>query len=384
MKTLAFLVTLACGASALANCDDCPDWLYARGDFSHQPGQRAIALRAVRLAAARSRAYPTRARSAAATQLNNTFLRGTDGSTLSIIDVQSYGNSRGGFDAQRERAFDASLEQLGALEPFRLQPVAFLRRRGRPRRGLRLRRGLRRGLRLRRRLRRGLRRRCAGRRVRTGTGPLGRLPAVRRADAALRRRRAVPAELLRLRLPGSTVPVGLPGVRPAVRSPGVRTPRRSPAAADRTSPAGADASPRQRLAARHPASRSPVGIARTSHRSPRRTRSSVETVEVGPGRRRTSFPPRGSAACSDAESAAASPGNSTRTSPPCPARSARGTRGMSASASARTSGAWVSTCDRTACRSFASIASKRLGDLRADLFGLGVSHNRSAERPRRR
>lgn len=51
--------------------------------------------------------------------------RGADGSNDQIIEVQSFGNTRGGFDAQRERGFDASLQTLRALEPFRRNPFLF-------------------------------------------------------------------------------------------------------------------------------------------------------------------------------------------------------------------------------------------------------------------
>lgn len=54
-----------------------------------------------------------------------TNLRGADGSQDTIYEVRSFGNTLGGFDAQRERGFDAQLETLDALRPFRFNPYLF-------------------------------------------------------------------------------------------------------------------------------------------------------------------------------------------------------------------------------------------------------------------
>ena len=54
-----------------------------------------------------------------------TNLRGADGSSDTIYEVRSFGNTLGGFDAQRERGFDASLQTLRALRPFRNNPYLF-------------------------------------------------------------------------------------------------------------------------------------------------------------------------------------------------------------------------------------------------------------------
>ncbi|CAN0367795.1 unnamed protein product, partial [Ectocarpus sp. 4 AP-2014] len=54
-----------------------------------------------------------------------TNLRGADGSRDTIYEVRSFGNTLGGFDAQRERGFDAQLQTLDALTPFRHNPYLF-------------------------------------------------------------------------------------------------------------------------------------------------------------------------------------------------------------------------------------------------------------------
>lgn len=54
-----------------------------------------------------------------------TNLRGADGSQDTIYEVRSFGNTLGGFDAQRERGYDASLRTLRSLEPFRRNPYLF-------------------------------------------------------------------------------------------------------------------------------------------------------------------------------------------------------------------------------------------------------------------
>ncbi len=54
-----------------------------------------------------------------------TQIPGANGSRDTIYEVRSFGNTLGGFDAQRERGFDAQLETLDALRPFRFNPYLF-------------------------------------------------------------------------------------------------------------------------------------------------------------------------------------------------------------------------------------------------------------------
>ena len=120
---VALLATLNCCTYAAAECDNCPDWLFAPSNYTHSPvtGQRVAQYAQIEpvepLDDPRqtvSRYWQTR-----------TQLRGADGSADTIYEVRSFGNTRGGFDAQRERGFDASLQTLDALRPFRHNPYLF-------------------------------------------------------------------------------------------------------------------------------------------------------------------------------------------------------------------------------------------------------------------
>lgn len=127
MNTFRTLLTavavLAAGPVVATECDQCPDWLFAPSAYTHSPvtGQRVAQYTPVAAVEPLddprqtiSRYWQTRTR-----------LRGADGSSDTIYEVRSFGNTRGGFDAQRERGFDASLDTLRALTPFRHNPYLF-------------------------------------------------------------------------------------------------------------------------------------------------------------------------------------------------------------------------------------------------------------------
>lgn len=112
-------MTLAPAQSAFAEAS----WAFAPGLYTHNPqtGERVTQYAQPEPVeglpdprATVSRYWRTR-----------TNLRGADGSNDTVYEVHSFGNTAGGFDAQRERGFDASLETLRALRPFRNNPYLF-------------------------------------------------------------------------------------------------------------------------------------------------------------------------------------------------------------------------------------------------------------------
>lgn len=98
-------------------------WMFAPGAFTHDPRTGA---RTTQYAAHEPVApLPDPAQTVSRYWRTRTNLRGADGSSDTIYEVRSFGNTLGGFDAQRERGFDASLETLRALRPFRHNPYLF-------------------------------------------------------------------------------------------------------------------------------------------------------------------------------------------------------------------------------------------------------------------
>ena len=98
-------------------------WMFAPAAFTHDPRTGA-----------RTTQYadhepvdplPDPAQTVSRYWRTRTNLRGADGSSDTIYEVRSFGNTLGGFDAQRERGFDASLQTLRALRPFRHNPYLF-------------------------------------------------------------------------------------------------------------------------------------------------------------------------------------------------------------------------------------------------------------------
>lgn len=103
----AALLIVGTAASAYANCEDCaqPSWVFKPSTYSHDPysGARVAQYQShdpveplddPRLVTSRYRRVRTN-------------LRGADGSVETTYDVQSWGNGRGGIDAEWERFHDA-------------------------------------------------------------------------------------------------------------------------------------------------------------------------------------------------------------------------------------------------------------------------------------
>ncbi|MEN0109854.1 MAG: hypothetical protein AAF805_03940 [Planctomycetota bacterium] len=113
-----FVGALAAGEVAAQS-----SWLFAPGRYTHSPQTGG---RVVQYAAKPALpALPDPSQTVSRYWRTRTNLRGVDGSQDTVYEVRSFGNTLGGFDAQRERGFDAQLETLGALEPFRRNPYLF-------------------------------------------------------------------------------------------------------------------------------------------------------------------------------------------------------------------------------------------------------------------
>ncbi|MEO1496738.1 MAG: hypothetical protein AAFV43_06265 [Planctomycetota bacterium] len=110
-------------AVALAATSAEADWVFAPSHFTHNPytGQRV----AQYAQPAPVEPLPDPRDTVSRYWRTRTNLRGVDGSVDTIYDVRSFGTAQGGFDAQRERGFDAQLETLRGLEPFRNNPYLF-------------------------------------------------------------------------------------------------------------------------------------------------------------------------------------------------------------------------------------------------------------------
>lgn len=118
MRLLILLLTItATTTSAHA------DWVFAPSHFTHNPytGTRVTQF----AQPAPVEPLPDPRNTVSRYWRTRTNLRGVDGSVDTIYDVRSFGTAQGAFDAQRERGFDASLETLDALRPFRHNPYLF-------------------------------------------------------------------------------------------------------------------------------------------------------------------------------------------------------------------------------------------------------------------
>lgn len=98
-------------------------WAFAPGAYTHNPqtGQRV----AQYARPAPVEGLPDPRQTVSRYWRTQTVLPGVAGSRDTIYEVRSFGNTLGGFDAQRERGFDAQLQTLGALTPFRANPYLF-------------------------------------------------------------------------------------------------------------------------------------------------------------------------------------------------------------------------------------------------------------------
>lgn len=98
-------------------------WAFAPGAYTHSPqtGQRVVQYAQHEPV----EGLPDPRQTVSRYWRTRTNLRGADGSRDTIYEVRSFGNTLGGFDAQRERGFDAQLQTLDALTPFRHNPYLF-------------------------------------------------------------------------------------------------------------------------------------------------------------------------------------------------------------------------------------------------------------------
>lgn len=118
LRSLALLLTATASPTMAQG-----SWAFAPAAFTHNP---QTGMRVTQYAApAPVEGLPDPRQTVSRYWRTRTNLRGADGSQDTIYEVRSFGNTLGGFDAQRERGFDASLRTLQALEPFRRNPYLF-------------------------------------------------------------------------------------------------------------------------------------------------------------------------------------------------------------------------------------------------------------------
>ncbi|MEO0531247.1 MAG: hypothetical protein AAF266_11835 [Planctomycetota bacterium] len=117
--SLVALAVIACAGDAVAQ----GSWAFAPGAYTHD--QRTGTRTAQYASHEPVEGLPDPRLTVSRYWRTRTNLRGADGSQDTIYEVRSFGNTLGGFDAQRERGFDAQLETLDALRPFRFNPYLF-------------------------------------------------------------------------------------------------------------------------------------------------------------------------------------------------------------------------------------------------------------------
>jgi hypothetical protein len=95
----------SCEQPACAADDSSPSWVFRRSTYTHDPVTGARVAQYQRLPAIQ----PLEDERLVTSRYHRmrTDLRGTNGSVESIYDVQSWGNGRGGMDAEWERFHDA-------------------------------------------------------------------------------------------------------------------------------------------------------------------------------------------------------------------------------------------------------------------------------------
>lgn len=118
-RTLLLLALLTLPSLAIAG----GSWAFAPGAFTHEPqsGRRVVQYANHEPV----EGLPDPRQTVSRYWRSRTTLPGPNGSQDTIYEVRSFGNTLGGFDAQRERGFDAQLETLDALRPFRANPYLF-------------------------------------------------------------------------------------------------------------------------------------------------------------------------------------------------------------------------------------------------------------------
>lgn len=92
-------------AFANASTADGPSWIFRRSQYSHDPATGARVAQYSPIPAVEPLADPRAITSVY--RRSRSELRGADGSADSYYQVQSYGNGRGGLDAEWERFHDA-------------------------------------------------------------------------------------------------------------------------------------------------------------------------------------------------------------------------------------------------------------------------------------
>lgn len=119
IRTLLFAAAIAAPAVSTAG----GSWAFAPGAYTHSPqtGERVVQYAQHEPV----EGLPDPRQTVSRYWRTRTNLRGADGSRDTIYEVRSFGNTLGGFDAQRERGFDAQLQTLDALTPFRHNPYLF-------------------------------------------------------------------------------------------------------------------------------------------------------------------------------------------------------------------------------------------------------------------
>lgn len=114
---------LVCLSWSPANAHAEASWAFAPGAYTHSPdtGQRVVQYAQHEPV----EGLPDPRQTVSRYWRTRTNLPGVNGSSDTIYEVRSFGNTLGGFDAQRERGHDAQLETLDALTPFRNNPFLF-------------------------------------------------------------------------------------------------------------------------------------------------------------------------------------------------------------------------------------------------------------------
>jgi hypothetical protein len=116
-------ILLACLCWGPANAYAEASWAFAPGTYTHNA---ETGVRVVQYAQHEPvEGLPDPRQTVSRYWRTRTNLPGVNGSSDTIYEVRSFGNTLGGFDAQRERGHDAQLETLDALTPFRNNPFLF-------------------------------------------------------------------------------------------------------------------------------------------------------------------------------------------------------------------------------------------------------------------
>ena len=105
---IAIAMLLPCTTTQARTCDNCPSWIFNRGPYTHDPATGARVAQYMRGPAVEPLDDPRLVTSRYRT--SRSTLRGTGGSNDTTYEVQSWGNDRGGIDAQWERFHDAWLD----------------------------------------------------------------------------------------------------------------------------------------------------------------------------------------------------------------------------------------------------------------------------------